>query len=101
MQVRQRINIKKNLCKQCKKEPLHSLYFCKGCLEKHNRYTKATKDKYKAQGKCVNCGTKSTTHKCVVCMRKSAEGQKVSLFQKSKQAKSGKYNKLKEIIEVI
>ena len=90
-----------SLCKHCKTKPRVSLYFCKECLEAHNKATRELKRKYRANGKCVMCGEPSSTRRCKECQILDNKYKDESLFIKSKKAKQGQFGGIKQISEIL
>jgi predicted amidophosphoribosyltransferase len=89
----------KQLCKQCRKEPRHSLYFCKDCLLKHNKRTRTLKQRYRKNKLCVMCGIPTDgKRRCFNCEEKNKEYVKGSLFILENKIK--RRNKIKDILKL-
>lgn len=73
---------------------------CQDCRIKHNRQTKTLKQKYKKESLCVDCGAlTSAGTRCLHCIELHREQNIKSIS--IKYSKTGKFNKLEELEELI
>jgi hypothetical protein len=99
--MEQLVEFKTKICKKCKLNIRHSLYYCKECLISENERKKLVHRKQKEEGRCQYCGKINDTDKnlCSVCLPKANYSN--SITKSNKASKLGHYGKMKQIMEII